>query len=416
MYFFLYLFFFFFSLLYNNRWGCLLECSSYWHIEFVAIDRVVMVSQSFCSSQPNRFIVFFFGCFLFGFLFFPLFFSLQEQRNGILYEFYRIMKDFATNFMEGITGAGELTLLAPSNEAFRRLGEKNLNALLANQQKLTEILHLHVIRRRLSSDEIIQNPLFSHVILPTLLVIIIIDSAGSSFIHFLFLIVYFEGRVCWPSSTALLFRLRSRWQHHRLSRRRRSQRYHHPAGHWRAQWDRSHHRPSTRSTHHDRHRETSARSHYEVNSLHGRITHNFNYLNWKFCYASAKHTRWPSKMISLGACKPTEILTILESSKSSLCWSPVTRPGNLSIARWAQLSRNSLWENILTTWVKFYFYLKRCVIDGLDWFQVRQILERHLVVGQELNINNLTSQGRDNYLQTIRGKVKIVFVESGGGI
>ena len=47
---------------------------------------------------------------------------------------------------------------------------------------------------------------------------------------------------------------------------------------------------------------------------------------------------------------------------------------------------------------------------------MRQILERHLVVGQELNINNLTSQGRDNYLQTIRGKVKIVFVESGGGI
>jgi hypothetical protein len=46
---------------------------------------------------------------------------------------------------------------------------------------------------------------------------------------------------------------------------------------------------------------------------------------------------------------------------------------------------------------------------------VRQILERHLVVGQELSINNLTSQGRDNYLQTIRGKVKIVFVESGGG-
>jgi uncharacterized surface protein with fasciclin (FAS1) repeats len=100
------------------------------------------------------------------------------------------MKDFATNFMEGITGAGELTLLAPSNEAFRRLGEKNLNALLANQQKLTEILHLHVIRRRLSSDEIIQNPLFSHVILPTSLVIIITDSAGSSFIHFLFFLLF----------------------------------------------------------------------------------------------------------------------------------------------------------------------------------------------------------------------------------
>ena len=74
------------------------------------------------------------------------------------------MKDFATNFMENITGAGELTLLAPSNEAFRRLGERNLDSLLANQQKLTEILHLHVIRRRLPSDEIVQNALFSLVI------------------------------------------------------------------------------------------------------------------------------------------------------------------------------------------------------------------------------------------------------------
>ena len=73
------------------------------------------------------------------------------------------MKDFATSFTEGITGAGELTLLAPSNEAFRRLGEHNLDALLANHQKLTEILQLHVIRRRLSSDEIVHNQLFSHV-------------------------------------------------------------------------------------------------------------------------------------------------------------------------------------------------------------------------------------------------------------
>jgi len=86
---------------------------------------------------------------------------LKEQRNGILHEFYRIMKDYAINFMESITGDGALTLLAPSNEAFRRIGQANLDALLSNQKKLTEILQLHVIRRRLSSDEIIQNPLFS---------------------------------------------------------------------------------------------------------------------------------------------------------------------------------------------------------------------------------------------------------------
>ena len=46
---------------------------------------------------------------------------------------------------------------------------------------------------------------------------------------------------------------------------------------------------------------------------------------------------------------------------------------------------------------------------------MRQILERHLLVGNEFSIANLTEQGRDNYLQTIRGKVKITIVESGGG-
>jgi len=89
------------------------------------------------------------------------FLKVFEQRSGILYEFYRIMKDYAINFMESITGDGALTLLAPSNEAFRRIGQANLDALLSNQKKLTEILQLHVIRRRLSSDEILQNPLFS---------------------------------------------------------------------------------------------------------------------------------------------------------------------------------------------------------------------------------------------------------------
>jgi len=52
---------------------------------------------------------------------------------------------------------------------------------------------------------------------------------------------------------------------------------------------------------------------------------------------------------------------------------------------------------------------------NLTWVQVRQILERHLLVGNEFSIANLTEQGRDNYLQTIRGKVKITIVESGGG-
>jgi len=46
---------------------------------------------------------------------------------------------------------------------------------------------------------------------------------------------------------------------------------------------------------------------------------------------------------------------------------------------------------------------------------VRQILERHLLVGREMNMSQLTEPGHDSHLQTMRGKVKITFVEAGGG-
>ena len=38
-----------------------------------------------------------------------------------------------------------------------------------------------------------------------------------------------------------------------------------------------------------------------------------------------------------------------------------------------------------------------------------------MLVGREWNVSDLAEQGRDAYLQTIRGRVKISVVESGGG-
>jgi uncharacterized surface protein with fasciclin (FAS1) repeats len=266
------------------------------------------------------------------------------------------MKDFATNFMEGITGAGELTLLAPSNEAFRRLGDKNLNALLANQQKLTEILQLHVIRRRLSSDEIIQNPLFSHVIAFIL---------GRLLFYHLFRIHWPDGpegsnRDAHSSFSFLVLKVESADRHRRL--------YFSAFG------------PDDNITISVEGGGVNATIiQPDIGALNG-IVHIIDRvlgvptmtvieklqqdpimrlkIQLKFgmkqstdltIFYAAKHTRWPSKMISSGGCKPTEIRTTLKSSKSSRCWCPVTRPGRLSIARWARLSRSSLWENILTT-------------------------------------------------------------------
>ena len=52
---------------------------------------------------------------------------------------------------------------------------------------------------------------------------------------------------------------------------------------------------------------------------------------------------------------------------------------------------------------------------GDYYYNVRQILERHLLVGKELSVSELVEQGRDAYLDTIRGRIKITVVESGGG-
>jgi uncharacterized surface protein with fasciclin (FAS1) repeats len=56
--------------------------------------------------------------------------------------------------MEEITRAGELTLFAPSNDAFINADQDILSRLLANSEKLREVLQLHLVRRRVSSDDI----------------------------------------------------------------------------------------------------------------------------------------------------------------------------------------------------------------------------------------------------------------------
>ncbi len=49
----------------------------------------------------------------------------------------------------------EFTVFAPSNDAFAKIPEADLNALLANQEQLTSILTLHVVPgQRLSAEEL----------------------------------------------------------------------------------------------------------------------------------------------------------------------------------------------------------------------------------------------------------------------
>lgn len=267
-------------------------------------------------------------------------FKVFEQRNGILYEFYRIMKDFAANFMEGITGAGELTLLAPSNEAFRRLGDHNLKELLNNQQKLTEILHLHVIRQRISSDEIIHNPLFQRVESedrrrklyftaygPEENITVSVEGGGVNAtviqpdIGALNGIVHIIDRVLgFPTQTVI----------EKLS------------------------------------------SDAIMSKTH-QLAIQDDFIARMKAYRDPHNTHMQQKY------------TLLVPSDGA-------------------------WDNIH----RYMGSAFKKLFMGEYSYNVRQILERHLLVGREMNMSQLTDPGHDSHLQTIRGKVKIVFVEAGG--
>ncbi|MEV4622443.1 fasciclin domain-containing protein [Asanoa sp. NPDC049573] len=53
-----------------------------------------------------------------------------------------------------LNNAQNITLFAPTNDAFNKVGQSQLNALLANKQQLTRTLQYHVVPERLSPNDL----------------------------------------------------------------------------------------------------------------------------------------------------------------------------------------------------------------------------------------------------------------------
>jgi uncharacterized surface protein with fasciclin (FAS1) repeats len=53
-----------------------------------------------------------------------------------------------------LNNAQNLTVFAPTNDAFNQLGQSQLNALLANKTQLTQVLEYHVVPQRLSPQNL----------------------------------------------------------------------------------------------------------------------------------------------------------------------------------------------------------------------------------------------------------------------
>ena len=60
----------------------------------------------------------------------------------------------AAELVDTLNSAPEITVFAPANPAFEAIPAKDLNALLADKAKLTEVLTHHVVEGKLGPDEV----------------------------------------------------------------------------------------------------------------------------------------------------------------------------------------------------------------------------------------------------------------------
>ena len=80
---------------------------------------------------------------------------MEEGRdpNNRLHSFAMLMKDKGGTFGEALLESKDGTLLAPSNEAMRKVDRNRLNYILGHQHLRNEVFGLHFVRERISSND-----------------------------------------------------------------------------------------------------------------------------------------------------------------------------------------------------------------------------------------------------------------------
>nr|XP_036217266.1 fasciclin-1 isoform X16 [Bactrocera oleae] len=79
---------------------------------------------------------------------------LQDNENGALRKFYDVIMDNGGEVLTDISNLGEITILAPSNDAWEA---KDVQNLIRNREKLRDILNMHIIKDKLNVDRIRQK-------------------------------------------------------------------------------------------------------------------------------------------------------------------------------------------------------------------------------------------------------------------
>ncbi|XP_032595687.1 fasciclin-1 isoform X6 [Drosophila grimshawi] len=77
---------------------------------------------------------------------------LQDNgENGALRKFYEVIMDAGGAVLEGINNLSEVTILAPSNEAWNI---SSIDNIIRDRKRMTDILNMHIIKDRLNVEKI----------------------------------------------------------------------------------------------------------------------------------------------------------------------------------------------------------------------------------------------------------------------
>lgn len=78
----------------------------------------------------------------------------QEKDDGPLTKFWEAVNDFDPEFVNRMRNMKDLTVFAPSNDAWN---DPNLQNIIRNRHRMAEILSLHLVRDRLNTEKIKNN-------------------------------------------------------------------------------------------------------------------------------------------------------------------------------------------------------------------------------------------------------------------
>lgn len=78
----------------------------------------------------------------------------QEKEDGPLSKFWEAINDFDPEFVTRMKHMKDLTVFAPSNEAWN---DPNLQNIIRNRHRMAEVLNLHLVRDRLNTEKIKNN-------------------------------------------------------------------------------------------------------------------------------------------------------------------------------------------------------------------------------------------------------------------